>query len=162
MPRKPTGHLSLRSSPHLSHQLCMFCRSTSTSGAESTIGRPVPGDEELCSVLRQVRLGLLLERGGASSSSSSSSDGTSYSDGAAHSGLDHLADWGGILSLGEQQRLAFARQSRWLATSGSCVWQILSRTLPRPYAWLALFAALCDSVRYQSSGRTVNLQNLGS
>lgn len=54
----------------------------------------MPRDAELEDVLQRVRLGLLLERG-------------SRAEGAG--GLDNLADWGGILSLGEQQRLAFAR-----------------------------------------------------
>ena len=59
---------------------------------------PRPSDSELESMLRQVRLGLLLSR------SSPGSNGS-----GARTGLDNLADWGGVLSLGEQQRLAFAR-----------------------------------------------------
>ena len=53
-------------------------------------------------MLKKVRLGLLLERGG---------ERGAQSNGASSSGraLDNLADWSGILSLGEQQRLAFAR-----------------------------------------------------
>ena len=60
--------------------------------------KPLPSDSDLERVLRQVRLGLLLDRGSASNGKNPGK------------GLDHLADWSGILSLGEQQRLAFARQ----------------------------------------------------
>ena len=49
-------------------------------------------------MLRRVRLGLLLERGAGSGNARTTGRG-----------LEHLADWGGVLSLGEQQRLAFAR-----------------------------------------------------
>ncbi|KAF6265925.1 ABC transporter transmembrane region 2-domain-containing protein [Scenedesmus sp. NREL 46B-D3] len=49
----------------------------------------VPTDAELEAVLSQVQLGSLLQR--------------------SASALDHVADWSGMLSLGEQQRLAFAR-----------------------------------------------------
>lgn len=62
--------------------------------------RPAPCDEALSSVLEQVRLEQLLERRRST---------TDASEAAEPSGLDRLADWGGILSLGEQQRLAFAR-----------------------------------------------------
>ena len=55
--------------------------------------RAVPGDDAIMQVLRQVQLGPLLER--------VSKD--------AGAGLDTNADWASMLSLGEQQRLAFAR-----------------------------------------------------
>ena len=61
--------------------------------------RERPSDAELESMLKYVRLGLLLERGSQSENGGQ----------PARKGLDNLADWGGILSLGEQQRLAFAR-----------------------------------------------------
>lgn len=84
----------------------MFCSSNGSenkvdtdSGNEAQNKRPRPSDSELESMLRFVRLGLLLER------SSPSNNGSTQ----ARRGLDNLADWGGILSLGEQQRLAFAR-----------------------------------------------------
>ena len=67
--------------------IVLLCRNGSSAP------KAVPRDDELESVLRQVRLGLLLDRDGRGEGR----------------GLDSLADWGGILSLGEQQRLAFAR-----------------------------------------------------
>ena len=76
--------------------------SSSSNGASAGVDRkgskPVPSDEEMAEVLRRVRLGLLLERGAGSGNARTTGRG-----------LDHLADWGGVLSLGEQQRLAFAR-----------------------------------------------------
>ncbi|PSC71914.1 ABC transporter D family member chloroplastic [Micractinium conductrix] len=51
--------------------------------------RPLPSDAELCDALRTVQLGPLLQRIGGN--------------------LDAVADWASTLSLGEQQRLAFAR-----------------------------------------------------
>ena len=51
--------------------------------------RPLPGDGELVAALRAVALGPLVERLGGN--------------------LDAVADWASVLSLGEQQRLAFAR-----------------------------------------------------
>ena len=62
--------------------------------------RRLPGDDELREVLAQVRLSPLLQR-----SSQASSNGNS----AAAAGLDCQADWAAMLSLGEQQRLAFGR-----------------------------------------------------
>jgi ABC-type uncharacterized transport system fused permease/ATPase subunit len=58
--------------------------------------RPAPGDAALEAALRTVRLGVLLDRADPSGR-------------VAGSGLDATADWSSILSLGEQQRLAFAR-----------------------------------------------------
>ena len=54
--------------------------------------RPPPPDSELEAVLRAVRLEGLLER-----------------EAGGQTGLDCRADWASILSLGEQQRLAFTR-----------------------------------------------------
>ena len=68
-----------------------------------TSRRP-PSDEELRTVLGQVRLAPLLQRCGPAASASSSNG-----DGSAAVGLDCRADWAAMLSLGEQQRLAFAR-----------------------------------------------------
>lgn len=58
--------------------------------------RPPPSSAELEAALRTVRLGVLLDR----------ADPSGRVSGA---GLDATADWSSILSLGEQQRLAFAR-----------------------------------------------------
>lgn len=71
--------------------ICQCCSNGSHAEAAE---KPVPSDAELEAVLHRVRLGLLLERG-------------SETEGGR--GLNNQADWGGILSLGEQQRLAFAR-----------------------------------------------------
>jgi ABC-type uncharacterized transport system fused permease/ATPase subunit len=59
------------------------------NGSSAAQPRPLPGDERLQEVLREVQLGPLLERVGGD--------------------LDSVADWASTLSLGEQQRLAFAR-----------------------------------------------------
>lgn len=86
--------------------LCMLCRENSQNGTalhRHTSLRPCPSDSELEEALKQVRLDVLLER-------SPPSAVTSSSNGAGPAtGLDSMADWAGILSLGEQQRLAFAR-----------------------------------------------------
>ena len=79
----------------------------STSPAPSRSTRAVPSDHDIGQVLRQVQLGPLLDR-------VSSDDGL---------GLDTTADWASILSLGEQQRLAFARYhvlSHWLSMLKLC------------------------------------------
>ncbi|CAL8470471.1 g10013 [Coccomyxa elongata] len=74
-----------------------------TASHQHTSLRPLPSDSELEEALKQVRLDALLER-------SPPSAATSSSNGAGPAtGLDSMADWAGILSLGEQQRLAFAR-----------------------------------------------------
>lgn len=49
---------------------------------------PIPTSDDLIQVLEDVRLGYILSRFG---------------------GLDSLYEWSSVLSLGEQQRLAFAR-----------------------------------------------------
>ena len=54
--------------------------------------RPPPDDAQLVSVLQRVQLGHILQRHGGSAAS-----------------LDQTEDWASVLSLGEQQRLAFAR-----------------------------------------------------
>lgn len=59
------------------------------AGGSSPSARPLPGDDEMRAVLRTVQLGPLLDR--------------------VHGDLDAVADWASVLSLGEQQRLAFAR-----------------------------------------------------
>lgn len=72
--------------------------SDSTDGAArpTTSTRPPPTDAQMEAALRTVRLGVLLDR----ADPSGRVQGT---------GLDAVADWAAILSLGEQQRLAFAR-----------------------------------------------------
>ena len=67
---------------------------------DSAHSRQPPGDEQLREVLAQVRLSPLLQR-----CSQASSNGS----GAPAAGLDCQADWAAMLSLGEQQRLAFGR-----------------------------------------------------
>lgn len=54
--------------------------------------RPVPGDDQLTAMLQRVQLGHILQRQTVSAPA-----------------LDSTEDWASILSLGEQQRLAFAR-----------------------------------------------------
>lgn len=60
----------------------------------SSAQRAAPADEQLEAALWQVRLGSLLER---------------LSEESGGRALDCVADWAGMLSVGEQQRLAFAR-----------------------------------------------------
>ncbi|GJP30326.1 hypothetical protein CLOM_g740 [Closterium sp. NIES-68] len=62
--------------------------SSLTSSPHNMAHRPQPSDEELLAVLDGVRLGHVAERQG---------------------GLDAQVEWASVLSLGEQQRLAFAR-----------------------------------------------------
>lgn len=64
--------------------------------ATPTSNRPRPTDLELIQVLERVRLTSVLERFSPSSSSPAAA-------------LDVEMNWGAVLSLGEQQRLAFAR-----------------------------------------------------
>jgi ABC-type uncharacterized transport system fused permease/ATPase subunit len=92
-------------------------------GAAAAPVRAPPGDAELEAALRRVRLGPLLERcagavaglGGPSADAEAHGCGggtegsTSSGGGAGASALDCVADWAQVLSLGEQQRLAFAR-----------------------------------------------------
>ena len=54
--------------------------------------RPPPADGQLAKVLQRVQLGHILQRQADDRAS-----------------LDQTEDWASILSLGEQQRLAFAR-----------------------------------------------------
>lgn len=69
-----------------------------------------PADADLAEALRKVRLGVLLERtfaaGGSGNRSGNGSNGAVET---PTNGLDCVADWASVLSLGEQQRLAFAR-----------------------------------------------------
>ncbi|KAK9820926.1 hypothetical protein WJX74_009117 [Apatococcus lobatus] len=89
--------------------------------------RPPPRDAELQEVLRRVQLGGLLSRQSSvpgspaqapvakpasAPSSPSHTVNSPTGSGRQHGnakGLDAVADWAGVLSLGEQQRLAFAR-----------------------------------------------------
>eukprot|EP00877_Chromochloris_zofingiensis_P002340 jgi/Chrzof1/12106/Cz06g21170.t1 len=64
-------------------------------GTPATAQRPLPSEAQLQQVLHTVQLSSLLDRCAAANA-----DGI---------GLDHVADWSQLLSLGEQQRLAFAR-----------------------------------------------------
>ena len=72
----------------LRRQLLYPTWTEAAEAAEAAEERPRPSDADLQAVLSRVRLGALLEREG---------------------GLDAEVDWSGVLSLGEQQRLAFAR-----------------------------------------------------
>jgi len=66
---------------------------------------PKPDDAALVDALERVNLGYLLRRGsGVDSPGGDSPGGDSLA-----AGLDAVGDWSSILSLGEQQRLAFAR-----------------------------------------------------
>jgi ABC-type uncharacterized transport system fused permease/ATPase subunit len=77
--------------------------------------RPQPSDVELEDALRRVRLEALLDRSTPPSTSTSAFTGSTAAAGSGSNGagpvtgLDCMVDWAGILSLGEQQRLAFAR-----------------------------------------------------
>lgn len=62
---------------------------SSSSSFESVFTRPLPTDDEMRAALRAVQLSPLLER--------------------INGNLDEAADWAAVLSLGEQQRIAFAR-----------------------------------------------------
>lgn len=61
----------------------------SSSSVEPVFTRPVPTDDEMRAALRAVQLSPLLDR--------------------INGNLDEAADWAAVLSLGEQQRIAFAR-----------------------------------------------------
>jgi len=62
---------------------------TPTTSRDAPGVRPIPSDDDMRAVLRDVQLGPLLDRVGGD--------------------LNAVADWAAILSLGEQQRIAFAR-----------------------------------------------------
>ena len=80
--------------------VCFVCLTLVYPRRDGAHARRPPGDKQLREVLAQVRLSALLQR-----SSQASSNGSS----AAATGLDCQADWAAMLSLGEQQRLAFGR-----------------------------------------------------
>jgi ABC-type uncharacterized transport system fused permease/ATPase subunit len=84
-------------------KMYLLCSAGMGNGAKPASSRPIPSDAELEEALRQVRLDALLSR------ASPSSSGNSSNGSGAAIGLECMADWAGILSLGEQQRLAFAR-----------------------------------------------------
>ena len=67
--------------------------------------RPKPGDDELAAALESVNLGYLLTRG----ANNSGGNGGNIGGAGDCVGLNATGDWASILSLGEQQRLAFAR-----------------------------------------------------
>ena len=91
--------------------------------------RPPPSDAELEAVLRGVRLGELLDR----------VDPTGRVTGL---GLDATADWASILSLGEQQRLAFARcdGNGWEARGGGVGGAGIAGRGPEAFGALLLLA----------------------
>lgn len=73
--------------------LLPLCRSNGAeSEKQSQTMRSPPSDAQLAAVLDQVQLSQLLQRQQSNTAS-----------------LDQIEDWASILSLGEQQRLAFAR-----------------------------------------------------
>ncbi len=63
--------------------------SSTAESSSSVFTRPLPTDDEMRAALRAVQLSPLLER--------------------INGNLDAAADWAAVLSLGEQQRIAFAR-----------------------------------------------------
>ncbi len=76
--------------------------------------RPRPSDAELAAALSTVRLDAVLARGTASGRNGSGNGdggGGGGGSGSAAAALDVVQDWASILSLGEQQRLAFARSA---------------------------------------------------
>jgi ABC-type uncharacterized transport system fused permease/ATPase subunit len=102
------------------------------AGGRTSLRPPLPPDDELLRVLRDVQLGGLIDRcaaaaeraaaaADASAAAASAAAAAAASGGAAAatavpaaskppaSPLDLVADWAATLSLGEQQRLAFAR-----------------------------------------------------
>ncbi|MEW5304061.1 MAG: hypothetical protein WDW36_006696 [Sanguina aurantia] len=79
-----------------------------SAAALATAAQYVRSDAEILHVLNTVQLGHLMGRYAAGTSQDSSSSSSSSS-GPSMSALDAVADWAGTLSLGEQQRLAWAR-----------------------------------------------------
>jgi hypothetical protein len=97
-------HLASQQEKHVRKmKMYLLCSAGMGNGAKPASSRPIPSDAELEEALRQVRLDALLSR------ASPSSSGNSSNGSGAAIGLECMADWAGILSLGEQQRLAFAR-----------------------------------------------------
>ena len=122
------GLAVLHSSQMSTEWQCISCRAPSSNGAtpagaaparhasadpnpspSSEPARPPPGDAELADALQRVRLGALLSRSGGAGQNGAAGAGSPQNGRAGGHGLDAVADWASMLSLGEQQRLAFAR-----------------------------------------------------
>jgi len=113
---------------------------STAGGGEGPPGRP--SDADLETVLGRVRLGTLLQREG---------------------GLDAEVDWSGVLSLGEQQRLAFARlllaRPR-LAVLDESTSALDLATEERLYRALAAAGVTCLSVGHRPSLRAYHTRVL--
>ena len=120
LPRAPSGNGATPVAAAASSTAASAPGPGSELDPSSQPARPPPGDAELADALRRVRLGALLDRNGSGDAgnghsgaaglngSSNSAAGGGGGGGGAR-GLDATADWASMLSLGEQQRLAFAR-----------------------------------------------------
>ena len=118
LPRAPSGNGATPVAAAASSTAAPAPGAESEPNPSSQPARPPPGDAELADALRRVRLGALLDRNSSGEAGNGhsgaaglngSSNGAADGGGGGARGLDATADWASMLSLGEQQRLAFAR-----------------------------------------------------